>query len=508
MSKKVLELRDVTKLSPGVVALDDVTIGFKPGRVHAIVGENGAGKSTFIKAITGAIEPTEGTLIFDGMVQENNSPDRSLSQGIAAVYQEFSLVPYLTVAENIFLGRWPTKNGMVDHARMNREAAEVLNDLGVELHPRATAESLSVAYQQLVEIARAVSRDLRVLIMDEPSAPLTEREMDQLYRIVRRMRDDGTAVIYISHRLEEIFEVCDTVSVLRDGQHAATMPVEDTTEDHLVELMVDRPLDRVFPAPLPATGESVGTLRVEGLNTDYLTDVSFEAEGGKILGLAGLVGAGRTEVARALFGADPVKSGSVTLNGKEIKIRDPQTAVDQGVGLIPEDRKDQGLLLNMSVSENIVFASMEKITSKGTLRKKRENEYSAEYIDAMNIRTPSPKTIVEGLSGGNQQKVVLAKWLMTDSKVLILDEPTRGIDVGAKQEIYDLMRQLAAQGMAIIMISSELPELMGMSDEIAVMHDGKVVAHMGADEATPEMIIGLASGLDNKSGSQTKEIGS
>ncbi|MGO1316881.1 MAG: sugar ABC transporter ATP-binding protein [Cellulomonadaceae bacterium] len=491
MAEPVLEMRHVTKVYPGVVALNDVSMEFRPGEVHAIVGENGAGKSTFIKTITGAIAPSRGELVVDGQVVRDNSPQRSLGLGIAAIYQEFSLIPFLSVAENIFFGRMPRRGVMIDRAAMIRMSREVLAELGVEIDPRTLIKDLSVGYQQLVEIARAISRDARVLIMDEPSAPLTESEMVHLYRIVETLRSRGVAIIYISHRMEEIFRICDVVSVLRDGCHVTTLPVADADEDELIRLMVDRAVSRLYPGSTAEPGRVV--LEARGLTTGFLKDVSLTVRAGEIVGIAGLVGAGRTELARAVFGADKRSAGEVVVDGVECHISSPEQAVACGIGLIPEDRKSQGLLMNMDIRENVVFAAMEKVSRHGVIDRRRETEVAERYTEAMRVRAPSVRSAVAGLSGGNQQKVVLAKWLMTDCRVVFFDEPTRGIDVGAKQEIYDLMRELGSRGAAIVMISSELPELLGMADRIVVMHAGRVTGELSRLEATPERVIALSS---------------
>lgn len=498
MSATILEMKNVTMIYPGVVALDDVSISFESGSVHALVGENGAGKSTFIKSLAGAITPTSGQIVFDGETIDHANPHRSLELGISTVYQEFSLVPYLSVAENIFLGRWPRKGGRIDYGAMHADAAQLLSGLGVEVPTRARVSELSVGYQQLVEIARAVSREVRVLVMDEPSAPLTEREMSHLYRIVREMRGRGVAVIYISHRMEEIFEICDQVSVLRDGKLIGTMPVASTNEDDLIRMMVDRPLDRVYPERPAAQTAGDPMLEVRSLSTVKLSDISFAAAGGEIVGIAGLVGSGRTEIARAVFGADHLEAGEIFIDGEKREIRSPQDAVDLGIALIPEDRKGQGLLMNMTVSENTVLAAMDKVTTYGILSGRKERNSAQTYVDAMRVRTPSLDAPVAGLSGGNQQKVVLAKWLLTDSRIVFLDEPTRGIDVGAKQEIYELMRELADSGKCVVMISSELPELLGMSDRLIVMYEGRMAATLTREEATPELVLTYSSGLSPK----------
>ncbi len=493
MNSTVLELKHIRKLYPGVVALDGVSMAFKKGEVHAIVGENGAGKSTFIKCITGAIEPTEGEVIYKGEFIAHNNPAKSLEMGICAVYQEFNLIPYLNVTENIFYGRYKTRGMFVDYESMYKETKEILDDLGVDIDPRTLVKDLTVGYQQIIEIAKSISRRVKVIIMDEPSAPLTNNEIVYLFRIVRKLKQRGCAIIYISHRLEEIFEICDKVTVFRDGKYIQTLSVAETNKEQLIKLMVNRDLGEQFPPKQLVKKDKV--LEVRGLHTDRLKDIHFEAYEGEILGFAGLVGAGRTEIARAVFGADKIKSGEILLNGTKLNIHSPKDAIASGIGLIPEDRKQHGALLHMSIQENTTYAHLSNFADKfGLIDSKKETKAVQEYKEALKIKTPSLSQKVKNLSGGNQQKVVLAKWLITDCKVLIFDEPTRGIDVGAKQEIYQLMIDLAKQGKVIIMISSEMPELLGMSDRIIVMHEGRITGELYRDDATQEKILSMASG--------------
>ena len=494
--KPILELKGITKRYPGVNALNGVDFSLNPGEIHALVGENGAGKSTLIKVITGAIEATSGEIWFDGTLVEHNTPAKAIDLGIAAVYQEFNLVPQMTVAENIFLGRFPQKKGFTDYKRMYTEAQQILDQLGVEINAYETVSKLTVGYQQLVEIAKSVSRNVRVLIMDEPSAPLTVNEMKYLYEIVRRLKQRGVAVIYISHRLDEIFDICETVTVFRDGRYIDTLPVSQTTKEELITLMVNRKLGNSFPEKTYRRGKKV--LEVRNLSTRVVHDVSFDAYEGEILGFAGLVGAGRTEVVRAVFGAYKRISGSIRIDGVEVKNRSPKQAVAQGIGLIPEDRKQHGALLHMSVKNNITYASLSDLFPKGFLKPRVEREAADHYVEKLSIKTPGIDQLVRNLSGGNQQKVVLAKWLQKNSRILIFDEPTRGIDVGAKQEIYQLMNDLVQQGMVIIMISSEMSELLGMSDRILVMHEGRLAGELTAAEATQERVLKLASGIEEE----------
>ena len=496
--KPILELKNICKRYPGVNALSEVQFTLYPGEIHALVGENGAGKSTLIKVITGAIEATSGEIWFDGKRVEKNSPAKAIELGIAAVYQEFNLVPKMTVAENIFMGRFPKNKGFTDYKRMYSQAQEILDQLGVEINAYETVNNLTVGYQQLVEIAKSVSRNVRVLIMDEPSAPLTMNEMKYLYGIVRRLKQRGVAVIYISHRMEEIFEICEVFTVFRDGHYIQTLPVAQTDKEELISLMVNRKLGNSFPPKKYHRGKKV--LEVRNLSTNVVHDVSFDAYEGEILGFAGLVGAGRTEVVRAVFGADKRISGSIKIDGKDVANRSPKEAVAHGIGLIPEDRKQHGALLHMSVKNNISYASLKDLFPSGFLNTKVERERAESYVQKLSIKTPTIEQLVRNLSGGNQQKVVLAKWLQKNSRILFFDEPTRGIDVGAKQEIYQLMNDLVEQGMVIIMISSEMSELLGMSDRILVMHEGNLVGELSAAEATQERVLKLASGIKEEEG--------
>lgn len=495
MKENILQLKDITKVFPGVRALDHVTLSFRAGEVHAIAGENGAGKSTFIKIITGALNATDGVIYFDGNELKNNSPELSLKLGIAAIYQEFNLFPALSAAENIYYGRYPRRHGMVDYRKMEKDAGEILDQLGVEVNPRTLVRNLSVGYQQIVEIAKAVSCNAKLLIMDEPSAPLTENEVTHLFEIIQRLKEQGITIIYISHRMEEIFAICDRVSVFRDGQLIKTLEVKDTTTEELIKIMVNRELGQQYPSKEYQKAEKI--LEIKDLNTSILKNINMEVYKGEILGLAGLVGAGRTEIARALFGADKKTGGQFFVNGKEIKVKKPMDAIEAGIGLIPEDRKRQGLLLKESIRHNISFAKMKGILRAGLIHENTDRDIAEKYIETLGIKTPSPEQPAGNLSGGNQQKVVLAKWLFTDSKILIFDEPTRGIDVGAKQEIYRLMLELVEQGKAVIMISSDMPELIGMADRIVVLNEGRVTGIVEKEEFSQEHIMTLASGIQN-----------
>ena len=492
MEQKILELRHITKLYPGVVALDDVSLGFSRGEVHAIVGENGAGKSTFIKVITGAIAPTQGTLIFEGKQIEDNTPQKSMALGITAIYQELNLLKHLSVAENIYYNRYRKKRGLIDFRGMEEDAAKVLERLGVKIDPKMVVKDLSVGYQQLVEIAKSLSQDVKVMIMDEPSAALTNSELQYLFEIVKTLKQEGMAILYISHRMEEIFQLCDKVSVFRDGHYIKTMDVKDTTQEELIRLMVNRELNDTFPEFIPDRGEKV--LEVQNVCTELLKDVSFEAYRGERLGFAGLVGAGRTETARAVYGADKMQKGEIRIKGRPVNIQSPEDAIKHGIALIPEDRKQQGLFLNMSVKDNISFVYAPRITNVlGLINRNKEEEACRQQIEKLTVKTPTMRQLVKNLSGGNQQKVILGKWLLMNCDIIIFDEPTRGIDVGAKQEIYELINELARQGKAVILISSELPELMGMSDRVIVMAEGRISGELKKEQIHQEKILELAS---------------
>ncbi len=491
----VLSMRRITKTYPGVRALESVDLDVRAGEVHALVGENGAGKSTLMKILAGAQPRDAGEILINGKAVVIDTPQKAMDLGVSTIYQEFNLVPYLNAAENIYLGREPRARipGFVDFRVMYREAQEVVDRLGVRLNVRTPVNRLSVAQQQMVEIAKATSRRSSIIVMDEPSATLTEHELASLFTLIRQLKSEGVAIVYISHRLEEVFEIADRVTVLRDGHRIATNAISELTREDIIRLMVGRELTQMIPKVPAPLGEVV--LEVRGLQRrDVLHDIDLTIRRGEVVGIAGLVGAGRTELARALFGADPIDAGEVILDGKSVRIKSPQEAIRLGVGLVTEDRKAQGLVLGMVVRENVTLANLGALTRLNFIMAGRERAVARKYVDDLSIRTPSIEQTVQNLSGGNQQKVVLAKWLFTDSKLLIFDEPTRGIDVGAKTEIYQLMNDLAARGVGILMISSELPEVLGMSDRIIVMHEGRIVGDLRASEATQEGIMHLATG--------------
>ncbi len=490
-----LEMRHISKQYPGVRALDDVSLTVGVGEVHALLGENGAGKSTLMKILAGAQSRDGGEILIGGKAVSIDGPQKAMDLGISIIYQEFNLVPYLSAGENIFLGREPRAAlpGIVDFKTLYREAQKVIDRLGVRMDARTPVNRLSIAQQQMVEIAKATSRKARIIVMDEPSATLTDHELNALFGLIRQLKGEGVSIVYISHRLEEVFEVCDRATIMRDGRAIATKDVADLTRDEIIRLMVGRELKEAIPKVVAPIGAPALTVR--GLNRKgVLHDISFEVRQGEVLGLAGLVGAGRTETARAIFGADPIDSGVIEVFGKPVKIRSPQEAIRHGIGLVTEDRKQQGLVLGMAVRENNTLANLDLLSTLGFIRRREEREVAEKYRTDLAIKTPSIEQAVQNLSGGNQQKVVLAKWLYTGSKILIFDEPTRGIDVGAKSEIYKLMNGLAAQGVAIIMISSELPEILGMSDRILVMHEGRIAGELSRAEANQERIMQLATG--------------
>jgi ribose transport system ATP-binding protein len=490
----ILSVRNVTKIYPGVRALDDVSIDFRRGEVHAIVGENGAGKSTLIKVLTGAVSPDRGEIVLEGAVHSGFSPHEAIfALGISAIYQEFNLIPELTVAENVFYGKEIRQGAFVNLKKMCQETEKILAWLGVKINPRTLVKDLGIAYQQIVEISKAVSRNVKILIMDEPSAPLTTNEVEHMFTLVRTLRSQGVTIIYISHRLSEAFELADRITVLRDGKYIRTQDAGAISRQELITLMVGRTLGENWPQKSHENGPVL--LSVKGLGTKAaLKDIAFELRGGEILGFAGLVGAGRTELARSIFGADPLETGEIVIEGRRARIRSTSSAIEQGIGLIPEDRKQHGILAEMSVKENISFSALRTYNRGGFIMARTEGRIAGGFVQQLNIRTPDIERKVKDLSGGNQQKVVLSKWLATRCKVLIFDEPTRGIDVGAKQEIFELIARLAAEGKGIIYISSELPELLGMCDRILVMRKGRIVGTFMKGQATQDAILDLASG--------------
>jgi rhamnose transport system ATP-binding protein len=490
-----LRASGVTKAYAGVQALAGASLELCAGEVHALVGENGAGKSTFIKILTGAVQPDDGEIIVAGQAVVRNSPRAARAMGIAAIYQQPALFPELTVTENIALG-WERAglSGRVDWRARRRRSAELLARVGARVHPEAEAGELSMPEQQLVEIARALGADARVLIFDEPTASLAEEDAHNLFGVVRQLRARGVAMIYISHRLEELPVIADRVTVLRDGRTLGTHDMSALTRERLIQMMVGRELSSVFPKRTVPLGDTVLELRGVGCEASGLHDASLTVRAGEIVGLSGLVGAGRTELARAVFGLTPADAGDIRVRGRSVHIRSPADAIAAGIAYVPEDRRRHGVVLGMPVSENITLATLDNLSRFGALNFRREREVASDYVRRLGVKTPSIRTLVSALSGGNQQKVALGRWLLTAPSILILDEPTQGIDVAAKAEVHALMVELAEQGVAILMISSELPEILGMSDRIAVMHAGTVIGLLDRDEATQERILARALG--------------
>ena len=491
----VFEMKDITKAFGRNIVLDGVSISVRPGEIRALMGENGAGKSTLMKILGGIYSADSGTIYMDGKEVSIRCVDDARKYGISFIHQEITNIPEMTIAENIFLGREPKNHlRMVDYKKMRQEAQKALNALNLNLDAGALIRGLSVGQQQMIEIARAVNEGARILILDEPTASLSNSETDYLFAQMARLKQLGVAMIYISHRMEETFKVCDTVTVLRDGQFIGTRNTNETSENELISMMVGREFDNMYGNERVTGGEVV--LEVKNLTTDKVKDISFTLKKGEILGFSGLVGAGRTELALALFGIDPIKSGEVWMEGKKLSIRKPQDAIRAGIALVPEERKEQGLFLIHSIATNLTFQVLPEFINHLSVNKKRENEIVDEFKNKLSIKMASTEQAAGELSGGNQQKVVISKWLAARPKVLIMDEPTRGIDVGAKAEIYKLMHNLAREGVSIIMISSELPEIINNSSRIAVMREGKLagILDQSEAEASQEVIMSYAVG--------------
>lgn len=491
----ILEMANISKSFPGVQALDGVTLCCKKGEVHALVGENGAGKSTLMKILSGVYKPNKGVIRIDGQEVAIDNPHHAQDLGISIIYQEFNLIPYLDVAENIFIGREPLKkSGLIDFDLMHKKAKELLDQIGIEIDIKKWIVELPVAEQQIIEICKAIAFKAKIVVMDEPSSALSEEETERLFKIIRRLKQQGITVIYISHRLNEIFQIADNVTVIRDGKLVSNNTIRKINQNLLISHMVGRTLDVLFPEK--GKVETKKLLEVRSLNrSGIIKNISLEIRKGEIVGLAGLIGSGRTEVARAIFGVDEIEQGEILLNEMKIKIRSPRDAVAHGIGLVPEDRKRQGLVLCLTVRNNIVLSVLEKIKRLWFTDTGKEKEICKEQISKLSIKTPGMEYDVEHLSGGNQQKVVLSKWLAVNPQVIIFDEPTRGIDVGAKAEIHKLMRQLADKGAGVLMISSELPEIIGMSDRVYVMCEGEITAEFKGKQLNEETIMKAAVGI-------------
>jgi ribose transport system ATP-binding protein len=502
----ILEFKRVSKDFPGVRALEKVDFDLKKGEVHALVGENGAGKSTLIKILAGVYPPTEGDIYYKGEKIVIRTPKEGIDLGISVIYQEFNLVPYISVAKNIFMGREPYRKWLpflIDYRRLYADAKEILQSISADIDPKINVVDLGVAQKQLIEMAKAFSVKASILVMDEPTAALTDREIKELFRSIREFKKKGISIIYISHRLEEIFEIADRITILRDGKVVETMKADEVKDlDHIIKLMVGRSMTAYFSREfLKEKGEVV--LEVKNLSRKGLIqDVNLCVRSGEIVGLAGLVGSGRTELARAIFGVDPHETGEISILGKKVSTN-PTKSIALGVGFLPEERKAEGLALILPVRENIMMASLRRVFPLGLINPRKESRLVNEYVRTLRIATPSILRIAKFLSGGNQQKVIVAKWLSTQAKIFIFDEPTRGIDVGAKAEIHQLMNELVKQGAAILMISSELPEVLNMSDRIYVMHEGRIIKELKGDEANQETILRYAMGGARREGSES-----
>jgi inositol transport system ATP-binding protein len=490
----LLEVEDLTKEFPGVIALDGVSLRVRPGTVHAVMGENGAGKSTLMKIIAGVHPPDRGTVKLRGRPIRLDSPRDALAHGVVMIHQELNLMSTMTVAENVWLGREPLKRlGFVDHAELGRRTARLFRRLGIGTDPSTRVADLSVAERQMIEIAKALSRDADLLIMDEPTAALTDREAQHLFGIIRELKTEGRGILYITHRLSEVFQVADEISVLRDGRHVGTRPAADTSPDELIRWMVGRELTQLFPREASAAGRVLLSVRALSLAGRF-REVSFELRAGEILGVAGLIGAGRSNLAETLFGLTPATSGSIEIDGRAVAIRRPSDAVRQGMAFLTEDRKESGCFLPLDVLANLTSAALKhRFIRAGFVAEKEAREACERVGGSVRLRAHSLDEPIMNLSGGNQQKALIGRWLLTGPRILLLDEPTRGIDVGAKAEIHRLIAGLARQGAAVLMISSDLPEVLGMSDRIMVMHEGRVTGFLGREEADQVRIMTLAS---------------
>ena len=481
MSEYVVELKNITKRFPGVVAMRNMSIGIRPGEIHGLIGENGAGKSTLIKVLTGVHIPEEGDIYVDGKKKVFKNPVQAREAGIACVYQELNIVSQLSVVDNVFMGRAIKKGPLLDYTKMEAVAKDALTTLGhPEIDVRAECGKLGIGLQQMVEIAKAVSLDAKLIIMDEPTSSLGKEEIEQLMETVRNLKRKGIAILFVSHKLEELFELCDRVTVMRDGEHIVTEDISNINEDQLISAMVGRTLDNLFPKEFGVKGD----VWLEGRNLNeagVLHDVSFKAHAGQITCFAGLVGAGRTETMRAIFGADPLDSGEIYIKGQKVNIKKPADAIKHGIGFLTEDRKGQGLVLSLGVRTNLILANMKGFTKGLLFDNKKIEETGQANISSLKIKTPSLDEVTAQLSGGNQQKVVIGKWVNTKADILIFDEPTRGIDVGAKIEVYNVMNQMVKEGKCVIMVSSELPEVLAMSDHVIVMRRGRVMANIERD---------------------------
>ena len=501
MDHAVLEMNKISKSFPGVQALDSVDFDLKPGEVHVLMGENGAGKSTLMKILGGLYQEDGGQILLSGEIVRFQSPSEALQNGISMIYQELNPIPYMTVAENIFLGREPklTKLGFLNHSKLNNDAKSILEELGIDINPKRLMHELSVAETQMVEIAKAISYHSRIIIMDEPTSAITDREIDILFDFIEKLKKQDIAIVYISHKLDEIFRIADRITVLRDGQLVGCYKADEINKEKLIALMVGREIQDVYPKRVSDIGDVL--FEVRNLSKSGLFhDISFSLKKGEVLGISGLMGAGRTEVVETIFGIRRADSGEVYINGESVRIKGPQDAISNGVSLISEDRKNSGLNLKGSVRENISILELKKLSTLGFVNTRKEIAEVKKWSDALQIKTPSYEQLTNYLSGGNQQKVVIAKWLTVAPNIIIMDEPTRGIDVGAKREIYDIISDLAQQGKGIIVISSELPEIMGMCDRVLIMHDGAITGELDKGDFDQEVIMRYATGYDTRKG--------
>jgi len=494
LEEKVLEMRNISKSFPGVRAVDEVTLELKKGEVLALVGENGAGKSTLMKILSGAYTADKGEIYINGEKKKITSPKDALDVGISVMYQEFNNFEPISIAENIFAGRLFTKGltKAIDYRKLAEESRKILEEIGLKRNPFEKIRNLSVAEKQIVEIAKALSRDTKILVMDEPTAALNDKEVESLFRLIREIKEKGTSIIYISHRLDEIFQICDRVQVMRDGKSVYISDIKDTSKSKIISQMVGREMTDMYPKRESDKGGYV--LEVEKLCTSEVSDISFKVRSGEVLCLFGLMGAGQANIVETLFGIRHMHSGKVKIDGKEVAIKNPRGAKKQGIAYVPSDRKIEGLMLRHSVLSNITLTILEKISNFLRIDIKKENKEVEKWVSRLNIKTPSYKTLVEKLSGGNQQKVVIAKWIAANPKVLILNEPTRGVDVGAKAEIYGIMEDLCENNVAIIMVSSDLNEVLSMSDRIVIIHEGRINGEVEGKEITQEKIMQKAVG--------------
>lgn len=497
-NETILTMRHISKGFAGVQALKDVQLTLRKGEVHALMGENGAGKSTLMKCMIGVYTADEGEIIYKGKKVNFASVLDAQKEGISMIFQELNLIPHLTVAENIFFAREPNKFGVVDKAKMNRDAAALLNMFDIDVKPTDLVKDLSVARQQMVEIAKALSFDVEVLIMDEPTSALTEKEIDKLFELVDKLRTKGVSIVYISHRMEELKRICDHITIFRDGTYVSDHRFNEITMDEIITKMVGRSLDNHFPPKTAVIGDEVILSIMNAERRGVFEPLNFDLRKGEILGITGLVGAKRTELARAIFGADPLDGGEIYVHSHKISIKDPADAIKAGIAYLSEDRKLNGVAVRMTIRENITMASMDKVSNEvGIISHAEEVKASQTFIDKMEIKTPTAEQLVNNLSGGNQQKVVIGKWLFRDAKIMIFDEPTRGIDVGAKYAIYQLLDELAANGVGVIVISSELPEILGVSDRVIVMREGRMTGILETKQTNQEEIMQYATGVKN-----------